>query len=321
MVKDSVAILAQAGSADSATRTDSLFSHCWVSFSISQDGSISRDQSWRMLWTCGSRMLWHDTAAELQSLRLRNCTKQLAPLVLPLKPTCLPCLRSCWTSSKQPWPSCKGPQIPTFKVCAQSACQVTPNCEKFSARAPKRHKGWNLNPKPVRFGVTNPTQLLRKLELVQEWDLDIICLSETSHTTKFIPALYSQSRAVGYNLAISDPVPDKFAVADPNGSLVPRYSCPFSFSHFCTEAVLFATFGLGLTANCLLGNSVWSFAPALYFRLSVPQCAIVLQKIWPQLSNCTLGLANCGHHSGTSVYCWWFQLSFVTLSGLSVPAG
>ena len=45
MVKDSVAVLAQAGSADSATRTDSLFSHCWVSFSISQDGSISRDQS------------------------------------------------------------------------------------------------------------------------------------------------------------------------------------------------------------------------------------------------------------------------------------
>ena len=28
MVKDSVAILAQAGSADSATRTDSLFAHC-----------------------------------------------------------------------------------------------------------------------------------------------------------------------------------------------------------------------------------------------------------------------------------------------------
>ena len=56
------------------------------------------------------------------------------------------------------------------------------------------------------------------MELVQEWDLDIICLSETSHTTKSIPALYSQSRAVGYNLAISDPVPDKFAVADPNGS-------------------------------------------------------------------------------------------------------
>lgn len=73
-----------------------------------------------------------------------------------------------------------------------------------------RHESGQMPvPKPVYFGVTNPTQLLEKLDLLGEWDLDVVSLSETSHTVRSVAALHGQARRAGSNLSLSDPVPDK----------------------------------------------------------------------------------------------------------------
>lgn len=70
----------------------------------------------------------------------------------------------------------------------------------------------------IRFGVTNPTALLGKGSTVDEWRCHIISFSESSHTRKAVRALGSEFRRFGYSLSLSEPVPDKFDVADPTGS-------------------------------------------------------------------------------------------------------
>ena len=70
----------------------------------------------------------------------------------------------------------------------------------------------------MTLGVTNPTALLGKGDIVDSWNIDVVSLSETSHTRRAVSALYSEFRMYGFALSISDPVPDKFVVADPNGS-------------------------------------------------------------------------------------------------------
>ena len=68
------------------------------------------------------------------------------------------------------------------------------------------------------MGITNPTALLGKSSLVNDWRCHIISFSESSHTRKAARALGSEFRRFGYSLSLSTPVPDKFPVGDPSGS-------------------------------------------------------------------------------------------------------
>ena len=69
-----------------------------------------------------------------------------------------------------------------------------------------------------RVGTTNPTQLLGKSATLASWNLDLISLSETSHTTRAMRAISSEFRACGYSVGLCRPVPDKFEVGNPLGS-------------------------------------------------------------------------------------------------------
>ena len=68
------------------------------------------------------------------------------------------------------------------------------------------------------MGVTNPTAALGKGATINDWGIDVVSLSETSHTRRAVSALYSEFRMYGFALSLSDPVPDKFCVSDPSGS-------------------------------------------------------------------------------------------------------
>ena len=70
----------------------------------------------------------------------------------------------------------------------------------------------------MTFAVTNPTAALGKGATISDWNIDVVSLSETSHTRRAVSALYSEFRMYGYVLSLSDPVPDKFCVSDPGGS-------------------------------------------------------------------------------------------------------
>ena len=60
--------------------------------------------------------------------------------------------------------------------------------------------------------------MLGKGHIVDSWPLDVVSFSETSHTFCAVSALHNEFRVFGFSLSVSDPVPDKFAVADPSGS-------------------------------------------------------------------------------------------------------
>ena len=70
----------------------------------------------------------------------------------------------------------------------------------------------------VRLGITNPTALLGKSSLVNDWRCHILSFSESSHTRKAARALGSEFRRFGYSLSLSTHVPDKFPVGNPSGS-------------------------------------------------------------------------------------------------------
>ena len=68
------------------------------------------------------------------------------------------------------------------------------------------------------MGITNPTALLGKADLVSNWECQVVCCSETSHTRRAVHALLPEFKKVGFHLSLSDPVPDKFQVQNPQGS-------------------------------------------------------------------------------------------------------
>ena len=53
---------------------------------------------------------------------------------------------------------------------------------------------------------------------MREWECQVVAFSETSHTRRALPALYSEFKGFGFNLSCSDPVPDKFQVSSALGS-------------------------------------------------------------------------------------------------------
>eukprot|EP00438_Fugacium_kawagutii_P016812 Skav203771 [mRNA] locus=scaffold206:191880:212068:+ [translate_table: standard] len=55
-------------------------------------------------------------------------------------------------------------------------------------------------------------------QLVDEWGCSILALSESSHSKRAVAAVLSEYRACGYRLSLTDPVPDRFSVADEAGS-------------------------------------------------------------------------------------------------------
>ena len=60
--------------------------------------------------------------------------------------------------------------------------------------------------------------MLGKADLVSNWQCEVVCCSETSHTRRAVHALIPEFRNVGYHLSLSDPVPDKFQVRHEQGS-------------------------------------------------------------------------------------------------------
>ena len=68
------------------------------------------------------------------------------------------------------------------------------------------------------MGITNPTALLGKADLVSNWECQVVCCSETSHTRRAVHALLPEFKKVGFHLSLSDPVPDKFQVQNSQGS-------------------------------------------------------------------------------------------------------
>ncbi len=68
------------------------------------------------------------------------------------------------------------------------------------------------------LGITNPTALLGKGDVIQNWACHVISFSESSHTSRAVRALGSEFRRFGYSLFLSEPVPDKFEVSNPAGS-------------------------------------------------------------------------------------------------------
>ena len=68
------------------------------------------------------------------------------------------------------------------------------------------------------LGITNPTALLGKGDVIQHWACHIITFSESSHTRRAVRALGSEFRRFGFSLSLSAPVPDKFEVSNPEGS-------------------------------------------------------------------------------------------------------
>ena len=68
------------------------------------------------------------------------------------------------------------------------------------------------------LGITNPTALLGKGDVIQHWACQVIAFSESSHTRRAVRALGSEFRRFGFSLSLSAFVPDKFEVSNPAGS-------------------------------------------------------------------------------------------------------
>ena len=69
--------------------------------------------------------------------------------------------------------------------------------------------------------------MLGKVHIVDSWSLDVVSFSETSHTHRAVTALHNEYRMYSFSLSVSDPVADKFVVADPFGSFRGLLNLPF----------------------------------------------------------------------------------------------
>lgn len=69
------------------------------------------------------------------------------------------------------------------------------------------------------MATTNVTAILGKASVLDTWQCSVVALSETSRAKKAVPSILSEFRSFGYKVALSESVPDRFAVSSPDGSL------------------------------------------------------------------------------------------------------
>ena len=106
--------------------------------------------------------------------------------------------------------------------------------------------------------------MLGKADLVSNWQCQVVCCSETSHTRRAVHALIPEFRKVGFHLSLSDPVPDKFQVQHAQGS----------FRGLSRGVALASLFPVFSPRPMLVPDVVWASQRLLYSVIQVGQLPV-----------------------------------------------
>ena len=113
---------------------------------------------------------------------------------------------------------------------------------------------------------------------MREWECQVVAFSETSHTKRALPALFSEFRGFGFHLSCSDPVADKFQVASSLGS----------FRGLSKGVCLASLFPVFTPRPSFVPKQAWSSQRLLYSVVQIHQVPIHVLTVY-LLPNAVVG--------------------------------
>ena len=121
---------------------------------------------------------------------------------------------------------------------------------------------------------------------MRSWECQVVALCETSHTGRALPALHSEFKGFGFHMSCSDPVPDKFQVANPLGS----------FRGLSRGVCLASLYPVYTPRPAFLPKQAWSSQRLLYSVVQVCQVPLHVLTVY-LFPNAVIGshkyLLNC----------------------------